>query len=355
MKILLTIPNFRTAGSQFVVLNLYHGFKEKGIEVNVLINDSTGHWPEEIAKADRLIIPKNTEVNRFKGLVYSFKFAIILLSAKITIVNSWDYKSEIWEALGCKMANVKYTFTKKNSAWSSRWAYKSKLADKIIFDNPTMGDTFLKPYLQKTVFIPHGIKLSQFQYSPKSIRKLPFVVGVVAVIDANKNHITLLKALKLIKELTIELHFYGQEWPKSRELLEDFAAKNNISNKIKFFGKIPNSNLNAVMQTFDVLVLPSLSEGLPLTILEAMASGTYCIASESGGGTSFLLKGGELGSLFNPMDYKSLSKILKDVYDNQIDKQTLLAARNHVEVNFTVNKEVASYITCFNELLGNKG
>ena len=130
--------------------------------------------------------------------------------------------------------------------------------------------------------------------------------------------------------------------------------ENNISSKIKYFGKVEHSRLIEVMQTFDILVLPSFSKGLPHTILKGMASGTYCVASESGGGTSFLLENGALGSMFNPTDFIALSEILKTIYDNPIDKSLLAAARKRVENFFTLEKEVTKYVSCFNALWGEK-
>ena len=64
-----------------------------------------------------------------------------------------------------------------------------------------------------------------------------------------------------------------------REEIEIEVHRRNISKQVLFIGNV--GNVNEYMMAMDILVFPSLFEGFPVTLLEAQATGLYCIISDT--------------------------------------------------------------------------
>jgi glycosyltransferase involved in cell wall biosynthesis len=91
------------------------------------------------------------------------------------------------------------------------------------------------------------------------------------------------------------------------------ALRKNVNGKVKFLGW--RQDINELMPAFDMLVLPSLNEGMGRVLVEAMAAGKPVVASRVGG-IPDLIQDGHNGYLVPPADAKALSdailKLLKD-------------------------------------------
>ena len=137
IKILYTIPNFKTAGSQYVLLSLFRNIDKTIFDPYICIENHPDAVPNDIL-VSHIIVFKWTG-NKTNDVL---KFRRILKKAKIDIVHSWDYKSNYLEALTYKVAGVNYLYTKKNNTWSKRWLFKSLLSQHIAYDNPEMKKRF---------------------------------------------------------------------------------------------------------------------------------------------------------------------------------------------------------------------
>ena len=115
-----------------------------------------------------------------------------------------------------------------------------------------------------------------------------------------------------------------------RTELETQIAKMNLSNKVMLLGKV--SNVEDYLATSDVFVMTSLFEGLPLSMIEAMACGLPIVSSNVGG-IKDLIDEGKNGFLLNSFDIKLFvdkisllfedSLLLAKLSDNNIDKAKL--------------------------------
>jgi glycosyltransferase involved in cell wall biosynthesis len=92
-----------------------------------------------------------------------------------------------------------------------------------------------------------------------------------------------------------------------RKELEDLAASLGIGNKVRFLGF--RRDIRYVLQSIDIFAVPSLREGLPLTMLEAMAEGRPTVASAVDGIPTFVHHE-STGLLVSPMDPPGLAKAL---------------------------------------------
>jgi glycosyltransferase involved in cell wall biosynthesis len=100
-----------------------------------------------------------------------------------------------------------------------------------------------------------------------------------------------------------------------RESMEARAAELGISGRIRFLGKIPHEDVPLAMAAGDVFVLPSLSEGLPTVVCEAMSCGRPVVATAVDG-TPEIVRDGETGFLVPPRDPEALAGALARVLDD---------------------------------------
>ncbi len=135
--------------------------------------------------------------------------------------------------------------------------------------------------------LPNGIDVNKFEYLSE-IRKEyrrnlrvddKFVIGHVGYMSSEKNHMYLLRIFeKFVKECTdARLLLIGDG--KLRPQIESFISEHNLNKYVQLLGK--RSDIAQLYQCMDVFVLPSLFEGLPVTLVEAQTTGLHCIVSDT--------------------------------------------------------------------------
>lgn len=129
-------------------------------------------------------------------------------------------------------------------------------------------------------------------------------VLTVGTLEPRKNITTLLEAFSIAKKkLTIQLVIAGARGWLDRPIFKKVEAL-GISNDVVFTGYVPDEDLPALYQGAEVFVFPSLYEGFGLPPLEAMASGTPVVASNS---SSIPEVVGDSGILVNPRDIEGFA------------------------------------------------
>lgn len=98
------------------------------------------------------------------------------------------------------------------------------------------------------------------------------------------------------------------------ELIE-LAEKEGVKNNVNFVGEVPHSEIVEYYQKSDIFILPSLSEGLSMVTLEAMACGLPVIATKCGGPEEFV-KDGKGGYLIPAKNSYQLTKVIIKLIEN---------------------------------------
>jgi glycosyltransferase involved in cell wall biosynthesis len=105
----------------------------------------------------------------------------------------------------------------------------------------------------------------------------------------------------------------------------------------------------------DLFVLPSLSEGISITLLEAMAAGLPAVATDVGGNRE-VIRDGETGLLVPVEDAAALASAMLSVLTDPVQARRMGAAgRERVDADFNINRTVAAYEQAYIELLGTRG
>lgn len=183
---------------------------------------------------------------------------------------------------------------------------------KLIFISKSDFDKAKKHKIgndKKNILIRDCIDLTPF-YNLKTNqvidkKKAKFIIGTLSCLKKQKGLIYLLKSLQILKEqkYNFELRICGDG--KQKKLLQRTVKKLKLADEVKFLGW--QKDIPKVIAEFDILVLSSLWEGLPITLTESMATGIPSIAPAING-IPEIIKDRQNGLLFKACDYKMLAE-----------------------------------------------
>ncbi len=243
------------------------------------------------------------------------------------------------------------------------WYYKkeSLKVDKIIaVSNMTREDLINNGIdSQKIILIYNGINIDKFPFLREDqkekrrkqlgLKENEKVVGYVGRLNDEKGVIYFLEAAyDIIKELPYVKIFFVGSGPQM-DFLKKKAKDLNIENHVKFLGF--RKNIPDILSIFDVYVLPSKIEGLPLGLIEAMSMGIPIVASNVGGVPEAIIDR-KTGILVPPKDPKLIAKSVIYLLNNEDKAQILrLAGRKEVEQQFSIEKMVYKTIEVFQEAI----
>ncbi len=192
--------------------------------------------------------------------------------------------------------------------------------------------------------IPNGVDVKRFQGSARRPHRGQIEALFVGRLAAQKGLDTLLQAIGLLAEETrtqLRLTVVGDGPLRAR--VEEKAAELNRMD-VRFAGWQPRDKLPSIYAAADLLILPSVSEGMPNAVLEAMAAGLGVIATNAGGSPE-LVSEGENGMLVAPGSAPSLASALNSI----IHQRALLAkwgtASRRLVESFTWDRVVEEYLS----------
>ena len=134
-----------------------------------------------------------------------------------------------------------------------------------------------------------------------------------------------------------------------RQSLTDLANDLKIADRVHFTGSVPDPA--EFLRAADVFVLPSVAEGLSNSLLEAMATGLPCLASDIGGNTD-LLESGKTGWLVPPGKIEAWSSAMIHAIDDPEAARTIgHAARLRIESEFALPVVVDRYVALYRQML----
>ena len=168
-------------------------------------------------------------------------------------------------------------------------------------------------------------------------------VGImVARIDGKKGHGTLLKSLKTLDHVGLGLRIWIVGDGSERPAAESQAAQLGLGHdRVRFLGR--RSDIDRLLNAADFFVLPSDIEGLPLSILEAMAHGLPIVASQVGGVPEIIDHDGN-GLLVPAGDSAALAAAIRRVVTDPMLRRRLGdAARERANTAFSLSTMVRNY------------
>lgn len=253
-----------------------------------------------------------------------FKSLSIIKKEKINIIHCQGFLSGFLGYLLFKLTNIPYIITVQRLERSKNY-FK-----KLVYNNAKIciaASNKIKEYFEQIrckniKVIPNGIELKRFQNlnREESRKKMgfdnEFVIITVARLEKVKGLEYLIKALDILKKRSGEnykLLIIGEG--TERDNLKNLTKKLKLENSIKFLGQISNQDIPNYLSAADCFVLPSISEGFGIVILEAMAANVPIVATRVGGILD-IIENEKTGILVQSKNSNQIAKAVYELYSN---------------------------------------
>jgi glycosyltransferase involved in cell wall biosynthesis len=208
---------------------------------------------------------------------------------------------------------------------------------------------------EKIKLIPNGIDVQAFERAealPELRSSERKVIGVVARLDLQKGFEYLLAAVREFKIFSHDLKIVIVGEGPDRQAIEQMIERYGLRDTVLLAGQ--QSNMPGVYAAMDIFVLPSLNEGLPMTVLEAMAASKPVIATRVGA-IPRVIEDDRTGLLVNPGDTAGLrDAIARLLGDANLCRRMAAQAHEWVARHFTADAMARQYRSMYEEVLGRK-
>jgi glycosyltransferase involved in cell wall biosynthesis len=194
---------------------------------------------------------------------------------------------------------------------------------------------------------PCGVDSYVFKPHLRREKPDPFEILCVARLVPAKGHRDLLAALHhLVSDgREIQLHLAG-DGPERQELQRE-VTRLGLSRQVVFEGVVNQSRIRELYGSADAFVLPSFAEGVPISLMEAMAMQIACVSTFVGG-IPELIRPNVDGILVMPSDYLSLAQAIGRLIDEPDLRRGLGAAgRRRVMEHYDLDRNISRLANIF--------
>ena len=248
-------------------------------------------------------------------------YELIKLIKKDKKITVFAFQANFYCVIICKILFDVNLITRSNSSpsgWSQNFLkkiifkYLFKLIDCVIVNSLDFKKELKKKFNVNSICIYNPLNSHQIIKLSKQKINFPFfnskkvlkIINIGRFVD-QKDHMTLLRAVKLIKnKLKFRLLIIGEG--KNKEKIINYINKNNLNNNVKVLDY--KKNPFKYIGLSDIFILSSVYEGLPNVLLEAICLKKFVISSNCPTGPAEILNDGKGGLLFKVQDHNDLAK-----------------------------------------------
>lgn len=324
--IAMFISSLNKGGSERVLVNLAEYFYSRGYRVTIVTQYQTEN-EYEIREGIRRVYSEITEEEIGSGRIGNFvkrfrKLRNIWKTEKPDLILSFIGKNNMMAILTSRFLSIPTVISvrgePKEEYYSRFLRMAAKLlfplADGIVLQTTASKEFFSKAVQRKSVILPNSLNPAFIREVYDGERDKQIVA--VGRVDANKNHCMIIEAFASLAEQypDYELVIYG-EGELRQSLLEQVETM-GLKERVHLPGSI--SNVAEAIYKASVFVLSSNSEGMPNTLIEAMALGIPSISTDCPcGGPQDLIESGENGILTEIDNVKMLEENLQKIISDQ--------------------------------------
>ena len=306
-----------------------------------------------------------------------FRLRDMLKESKPDIVQTWMYHADLLGGMAARWAgapalvwsirhsNLSIRHNRLRTVMIARACamLSRRMPDRILCcaDIARLNHIHFGYANDKMEVLPNGFDLSRFKPAAEmreSVRRefgVPDDVHLVAMIgrfDVQKGHRMLIDAAATLRERRTQVHYLlaGQDVDDSNATLARWLSERALQSSVSLLGI--RDDIPRLLAAVDALVLPSVGEGFPNVVGEAMASAVPCIASNVGdtafliGDTGFIVPPGNSGALANSIDrFFSMPERERQSYG--------VRARQRVMENFEIGAIITRYVEFYDRVLEN--
>lgn len=360
MKIAILVKVFppMLGGTEIATLNIARNLGKKH-DVFVITIKRKNFAKEEVINNFRVIRLSILNIPIISNFIYFLKILKILKKINPDIIHVQMLYSE---ALFCtffkKFLNLPLVVSPRGTdIYISSNLYKKivikfilKNSDCILAQTKNQKVEIASYGIKNIVIVPNGVDLDKFKLEKSEMRrelgfKNEFLIIFVGRLHKVKGVDYLIKAMKYLvkKSENIKLLIIGDG--KEKRKLKELVRDENLEENVIFKGMIENKLIPKYLTASDIFALPSISEGFPVTILEALASTLPIIASNVRG-MNEIIENEKNGFLVEPKNSKKIAEKIIKLRDNEalrlkISENNMIKAREFSWENVIKRLEIA--------------
>lgn len=281
MRIMICIASMESGGAERQVTYLAKGLVELGHEVHVVLINRGANY-------DRLL-ESGTSIHMVNIYPNSFRFVLPLVrlfrKVKPDVVYLWQRPFDVLGGIAALFAGIPAVHAERTDPAKVKPGLKVWLRNavlpwsKAVIANSEAGAAYWHQRIKgvRIAKIPNIILHEEMQHVQPSVESKGYIVAI-GRLDANKNVITLLRAVKLLNQKGIQFNVLVVGDGEDSNKLKRFVEDQEMSNQIRFVGY--RNDAWSLLKGSKGFVSLSLYEGEPNVVLEAAALGCRLILSD---------------------------------------------------------------------------
>lgn len=365
-KVLQLIPTLDRSGAEKQAAILARGLPRDRFRVEVAALTRLGPLAEELEAAGVpvTLIGKRLKIDPFcLGRIVRF-----IRDKKFDVVHTWIFAANCYGRVAARRAGVRVVVTSEMAVdlWKGRGHFAidrrlARITDRIVGNSQAVVDFYRDQGIpsDKLAMIRSGIE----PFDPPAIDRAevrgefgvssdqPLVV-YAGRLAPQKGLDDLLFALDLLQHVMPDVRTLIVGAGPLRTELEELARMHKLEDKVRFLGH--REDVPRLFSAADVVVLPSLYEGLPNVVLEAMMCGKPVVAT-SAPGTTEVVVDGETGLLVPPRKPAEITRALRAIIlDPERAAAIGRAGRERALADFTATAMIDRFAQLYQEIYNQK-
>src|SRR5499427_5703181 len=372
-RVLHLITSFDAGGTERQAVELLNRLDEKRFDARLAVLGWRGPLRRQIVERFPYVpeFPLDSFFNA-NALKQLLRLRETMIEKRIAVLHTHDFYSGALGVTAARLCGVKVIAAQRHLRLSDRrihdWGtrYIHRLATLLLVNAEGIRDHILKMGSArpgKIVVIHNGLDASpQNETDARALRERrravllaelglgadAKIVGCVAGLKPVKGHHYLLEAAAKVMEADPRVHLVLAGDGELRDEIAALARRLGIGARTRLLGHREDSAQLAA--AFDVAVLASLSEGLPNSVMEAMAAGAPVVATAVGGTTELIIDGAT-GFLVPPADADAMARRILDALRNpEWSAQMAAQGRRRALSQFGMRRMVESVERLYDEM-----
>lgn len=363
VRIVLCIGSLKIGGTERHVLRLIKYLPAFGFQVFLVVHSLSGPLLGDIKESGICVEEISLCASLLGRIGFILKMAKFLRTKKIDIAQAFNDSLIFYVALAAKFAHVSsVVYGLRNTRFFARprgykkivgWVCRN-LTQGVITNSRATSSLAASEFALSTdriwiacngvpVYPDNHEKDRPARRKEMNLPLAGLIVGAVARLDSVKGIDTLVRAAEMLRDMPLHYLIVGDG--NERDHLERLTYEKHLSDRFIFTGY--QSNVIPWVQTMDIGVLCSRSEGLPQAILEYMACGLPVIAPTVGGVPELVVEN-TTGLLIPPREPQILADaIRKLVGDRMLRIEMGKAGQQRARQKFSLDNEIKANIAIY--------
>jgi len=373
LKVLHLLASLPVGGAEDLVAGIVRALNPERFAAEVACIGSPGPIGEELKAAGYRVSHLGLEIKRTSSARLVLAVRRLLKDRRPDILHTHLYHPNLYGRLAALRLRIPGVIASVHNSYSQvkfhRRLWNHLLGwttHRVLVGSAQVWDD-VRRYdgvpASRLLLLPYGIRLEELTAAPprqearRALNLSGFVLGAVGRLEEQKGHAYLLEALAQVRQSLPEASLVLVGDGRLRRHLEGRALELGVADRVRFLGT--RRDLPLIYRALDLFVQPSLWEGLPLALLQAMGAGLPVLATRVSG-VREVVRDGVSGRLVQAGDSPALAEALVELYRQPEGRARLGAAahetiRDQYSLKAMLRRLEHLYLELYQKNRGNQG